>query len=74
MPASTAAVGRCCAHCGQRGEHDIHSIRHFIQEVTEDLTHADSGLWRTMLALVLKPGHLTREFLVTTHTYSVYAL
>lgn len=43
--------------------HAIHSIRHFILEAAEDLTHADSRLWRTMLALLFKPGYLTAEFL-----------
>lgn len=56
-------TGNYCANCGQRGEHEIHSIWHFSREVTEDLTHADSRLWSTMLALLLKPGLLTREFL-----------
>ena len=37
-------------------------MRHFIFELFEDLTHADSRLWRTLWALVAKPGHLTREF------------
>src|SRR6185437_9269963 len=52
-----------CAECGQRVEHSLHSLWHFIGEVAEDLTHADSRIWRTMSALVLKPGFLTREFL-----------
>ncbi len=52
-----------CAECGQRVEHSLHSLWHFIGEVTEDLTHADSRLWCTMAALLLKPGFLTREFL-----------
>ncbi|MGH8275723.1 MAG: DUF3667 domain-containing protein [Steroidobacteraceae bacterium] len=30
---------------------------------TEDLTHADSRLWRTLAALLARPGFLTREFL-----------
>jgi len=36
---------------------------HFSREATEDLTHADSRLWRTLFALLFKPGFLTREFL-----------
>jgi hypothetical protein len=52
-----------CGRCGQRAEHEIHSIWHFTQEATEDLTHADSRLWSTMFALLFKPGFLTREFL-----------
>jgi hypothetical protein len=55
--------GRFCSNCGQRREHEIQSIWHFTQEATEDLTHADSRLWSTMMALMLKPGLLTREFL-----------
>src|SRR5690349_10164183 len=56
-------AGKYCSHCGQRFEHKIHSLLHFSREVTEDLTHADSRLWSTILALLFKPGFLTREFL-----------
>ncbi len=44
-------------------EREINSIWHFSREATEDLTHADSRLWSTILALLFKPGFLTREFL-----------
>jgi hypothetical protein len=54
---------RYCGRCGQRLEHEIHSVWHFTQEATEDLTHADSRLWGTVYALLFKPGFLTREFL-----------
>lgn len=56
-------TGRFCANCGQRYEHAVHSVWHFVQEATEDLTHADSRVWRTLFALLFKPGFLTREFL-----------
>jgi Protein of unknown function (DUF3667) len=55
--------GRYCATCGQRREAPVNSLWHFTQLATEDLTHADSRLWRTLAALLYKPGHLTREFL-----------
>jgi hypothetical protein len=55
--------GKYCSRCGQRLEHQIHSVLHFTREATEDLTHADSRLWSTILALLFKPGFLTREFL-----------
>ena len=55
--------GRFCGNCGQRLHGPIHSVWHFVAEATEDLTHADSRLWRTLLALLVKPGFLTREFL-----------
>jgi hypothetical protein len=55
--------GHYCANCGQRVEHAVHSLWHVISEVAEDLTHADSRLWRTLSALLFKPGYLTTEFL-----------
>ena len=55
--------GRYCAACGQRREPPVHSLWHFMRVAAEDLTHADSRLWRTLAALLLRPGYLTREFL-----------
>jgi hypothetical protein len=59
-----AVTGKYCGTCGQRVEPPVHSLWHFTQVAAEDLTHADSRLWRTLAALLFKPGHLTREFLV----------
>jgi hypothetical protein len=56
-------VARYCAQCGQRSEPHIHSLWGFIAEATESLTHADSRVWRTLFALLLRPGFLTVEFL-----------
>jgi hypothetical protein len=55
--------GRYCGVCGQRLEPPLHSLWHFAKVATEDLTHADSRVWRTLAALLFKPGYLTREFL-----------
>jgi hypothetical protein len=73
-PAAVAAVlcancgaclsGQYCSECGQRHRHQpVHHFWHFIGEATEDLTHADSRLWQTLIALLFRPGFLTREFL-----------
>jgi hypothetical protein len=59
----TAVSGHYCTNCGQRVEHAVHSLWHFVREVAEDLTHADSRLWQTIATLLFKPGYLTREFL-----------
>jgi uncharacterized protein DUF3667 len=72
-PAATVAV-RCencgnevsqryCGACGQRLEPPVHTLWHFMKVATEDLTHTDSRLWRTLWALLFKPGFLTRQFL-----------
>lgn len=56
--------GKYCSACGQRHfDHPVHHFGHFVSEVLEDLTHADSRLWRTLIALLFRPGFLTREFL-----------
>lgn len=60
----TALVtGEYCAVCGQRVEPPIRSISAFTRDAFESITHADSRLWRTVTALLLQPGRLTRDFL-----------
>ncbi|MFO1426585.1 MAG: DUF3667 domain-containing protein [Steroidobacteraceae bacterium] len=54
--------GPYCAACGQRHDPQVHSLAHFASEAAEAVTHADSRLWRTLAALLLRPGRLTREF------------
>ena len=59
-----ALAGKYCSECGQRHhEQPVHHFWHFVREATEDLTHADSRLWQTLIALLFRPGFLTREFL-----------
>ncbi len=58
-----AVTERYCGACGQRLEAPVHSLWHFSRIATEDLTHADSRVWRTLWALLFKPGYLTSEFL-----------
>jgi len=60
---STAVPLVYCGICGQRAEPPVHSLWHFVTVATEDLTHADSRLWRTLAALLFRPGRLTAEFL-----------
>jgi hypothetical protein len=56
-------AGAYCYRCGQRFEHHLLSMREFLNEAAEVLTHADSRLWHTMVALLLRPGFLTQEFI-----------
>ena len=56
--------GKYCSACGQRHfDHPVHDFGHFVSEALEDLTHADSRLWQTLIALLFRPGFLTLEFL-----------
>ena len=54
--------GRYCSTCGQRADTAAHSVGHFLHELTEALTHADSRVWGTLLPLLRRPGFLTREY------------
>ncbi|HVY79957.1 MAG TPA: DUF3667 domain-containing protein [Steroidobacteraceae bacterium] len=58
-----ALTGKYCATCGQRHDPHVHSLGEFIAEAAEGITHADSRLWRTLWALIARPGFLTKEFL-----------
>ncbi len=54
--------GPYCSACGQRVDSEPHSLRHFLGEATELLTHADSRVWTTLWPLLARPGFLTREY------------
>jgi hypothetical protein len=55
--------GAYCSACGQHTLHHSLSMKEFIGEAAEALTHADSRLWRTIKPLLLRPGFLTQQFL-----------
>ena len=55
-------TGPWCANCGQKHQPAIHTFGHFAAEAFENITHADSRVWRTVWVLVSTPGQLTREF------------
>jgi hypothetical protein len=53
-----AVAHRYCGACGQRLEPPVHSLWHFSRVAAEDLTHADSRLWRTLAA---RPGETPQQ-------------
>jgi hypothetical protein len=57
----TPLRGPYCFVCGQRNEPHAHSFWEFLREAAEGLTHADSRVWRTLWALLFRPGFLTVE-------------
>ncbi len=59
-----ALVGDYCYGCGEKraDARDI-SMRHFVAEAAEELTSVEhSKLWRTLSALLFKPGRLTADY------------
>jgi hypothetical protein len=61
---ATPLTGRFCSECGERriGRND-QTVRHFVRESVADVTTLDGKLLRTLRALLLEPGELTREFM-----------
>jgi hypothetical protein len=59
----TALTGRFCAECGERQpSDDDYSIKSVTHELLHDFAHFDGKIWRTVVALLTKPGLLTREY------------
>jgi uncharacterized protein DUF3667 len=53
---------RYCGRCGQDGHVSL-SFGHFLHEFAEGMFHVDSSLWRTLRALLTRPGLLTEQYL-----------
>lgn len=54
---------RFCSHCGQENTETRQSFGHLARHFFEDLTHYDSGFWRTIKYLLFRPALLTKEYL-----------
>jgi hypothetical protein len=57
-------VGRYCHRCGEKlpDVHDL-TMKHFLHHGLHELTHFDSKIFRTVQALLFRPGLLTVEYL-----------
>ena len=55
--------GPYCASCGQAAHGSARSLGTLFHDAWHDLTHLDGRLWRTLGALVFRPGLLTSEYL-----------
>jgi hypothetical protein len=59
----TALTNQYCAVCGQReGREDLH-VAQALGEIFGDIFTWDSRIWRTLFALIFRPGFLTAEFI-----------
>jgi hypothetical protein len=60
----TTLAGPWCYNCGQRGEEFHRSIWRLTAEAFEGLTDFDGRIWQTLPKLILRPGRLTRDYLI----------
>ncbi|HXU51007.1 MAG TPA: DUF3667 domain-containing protein [Casimicrobiaceae bacterium] len=51
-----------CAHCGQETKIALPTARQFMREAAGRYVAFDGRLWRTLRALLVRPGFLTREY------------
>ena len=59
----TLAPGAYCPSCGQDTRERLPTFRQFMREVTGRYVALDGKLWKTLAALLFRPGFLTREYL-----------
>jgi hypothetical protein len=52
-----------CPECGQETRDALPTLREFMREAAGRLVAFDGRLWRTLYALALRPGFLTRAYL-----------
>lgn len=51
-----------CPSCGQETDTRLPTVRQFMHDATGRMISFDSRLWRTLFALLARPGFLTREY------------
>jgi len=69
----TVLSGAYCHACGQ-SSHIHRSLLHMLEEVLHGIFHFDTKAWRTIPALILRPGHLTKEYIEGKRTSYVSPL
>jgi hypothetical protein len=57
-------TGQYCANCGQRARSRLISLWELVRDAVGDLFELESRLWRTLIPLIVRPGKLTREYLL----------
>jgi len=57
-----AAPGTYCPACGQETSLKLPTARQFLREAAGRYVALDGRLWRTLWALLARPGYLTREY------------
>ena len=55
-------VGLFCHSCGQKNDNYRRSIWSLFTEAFASIFSLESRIWRTWLMLLVKPGHVSREF------------
>jgi hypothetical protein len=57
-------TGRYCAACGQENTEPKQTVWHLIQHFLSDVTHFDGKFFLTVKDLFIKPGFLSKEYMI----------
>ena len=60
----TEVIGRFCHACGQENIEPKESIWHLISHFFQDITHFDGKFFTSLKDLILKPGFLSKEYMI----------
>lgn len=69
----TQLTGAFCHACGQSA-HIHRSLLHMLEEALHGILHFDTKAWRTIPALIFRPGHLTKQYIEGKRTSFVSPL
>jgi hypothetical protein len=53
-----------CPHCGQENTEPRQPFHYLFTHFIEDFTHYDGQFWKTLKYLMIRPGQLTKEYIV----------
>lgn len=57
--------GEFCSQCGeQRLNNKLRSLHYILSDIIQDLTSVDGKLWKTLRAILLKPGELEYHYYI----------
>jgi hypothetical protein len=57
-------IGLYCHNCGQENIEPKESVWHLVTHFFQDITHFDGKFFTSMKLLILKPGFLSREYML----------
>ncbi len=60
----TVVQGKYCQHCGQENVVPKETFWHMVTHFFYDITHFDSNFFSTIHHLILKPGFLSKEYMI----------
>lgn len=60
----TQVHGRFCHHCGQENIEPKESAWHLVSHFFQDITHFDGKFFSTVKLLVIRPGFLSRQYIL----------